>query len=556
MQYETRRRFRVIIPAFPNFNIYSSIARTTTALGPVSVATVASEIPGWDVEVIDENNCRDKFCPRDKNGRPDHQRLQADRPADVVGFYASLSSTVPRVFELARFYQQAGAVTLAGGKHVDYLPEEALANGIDTVCHGEGEETTVELLQGISDRDARRNIAGISFREGDEIHRTPDRDLRTIFDHLPFPDFSLVRYANIKIYPVSRTRGCNMNCEFCSVKGKPRCATPNRTVNEIIHLIETREARKFFEASDHFTADREGTLCFCRLLGDYLEQTGVRIQMTVQVRINDARDKELLQAMKRAGINGLAIGFESPIDEELIAMKKGYLSKQMLKWTKTLKRYGFFIHGMFIFGYPHREEHRKQHPEADLSVEERTHHFKHFIRKSRIDTAQVLLAIPLPGTELRTRLAAEGRLYDLGWEYYDGQFPLYEPAGEVAPEQLQNASGQIMGKFYSFGNLWRVIINIMFYFPLMVFPAVTTLLSLRVRPLAAAFRNWYKFFFRTRAIRLGGHFIVRNWVRNFRRSDFLDRLAAAKKKLQEKSTKNTHRTPPTGVDGTHLASGS
>ncbi|MBW2562268.1 MAG: hypothetical protein JRE40_15640, partial [Deltaproteobacteria bacterium] len=54
MEASTHRiRFRVITPAYPTFNIYSRIARKTTALGPVLVATVVSRMDGWDVEVID-----------------------------------------------------------------------------------------------------------------------------------------------------------------------------------------------------------------------------------------------------------------------------------------------------------------------------------------------------------------------------------------------------------------------------------------------------------------------------------------------------------------------
>ena len=88
-----RRRLRVIIPAYPAFNVYSRIARTTTALGPVSVATSVHEMEGWDVEVIDENNYQ-RFAPRNESGLPDHETLQKLRPADVVGFYGGLSSTI------------------------------------------------------------------------------------------------------------------------------------------------------------------------------------------------------------------------------------------------------------------------------------------------------------------------------------------------------------------------------------------------------------------------------------------------------------------------------
>jgi hypothetical protein len=81
-----RLRFRMIIPAYPAFNIYSRIAKTTTALGPLMVATIVSRMKHWDVEVIDENNYR-RFGPKEDTGRPDHNTLQAIRPADVVGLY-------------------------------------------------------------------------------------------------------------------------------------------------------------------------------------------------------------------------------------------------------------------------------------------------------------------------------------------------------------------------------------------------------------------------------------------------------------------------------------
>src|SRR3974377_1646718 len=89
---ENRRRVRVVIPAYPAFNTYSRVARVTTALGPVSIATTVHQIEGWDVEVIDENNYR-RSAPRNELGLPDHEILQKLRPADVVGFYGGLSST-------------------------------------------------------------------------------------------------------------------------------------------------------------------------------------------------------------------------------------------------------------------------------------------------------------------------------------------------------------------------------------------------------------------------------------------------------------------------------
>ena len=48
----------------------------------------------------------------------------------------------------------------------------------------------------------------------------------------------------------------------------------------------------------------------------------------------------------------VAIGFESPIAEELKAMDKRLKPEEMIALSRLYSRAGFFIHGMFIFGYP------------------------------------------------------------------------------------------------------------------------------------------------------------------------------------------------------------
>lgn len=530
-----RYRIRIIVPTFPPFNIYKRIARATTALGAVCVATSANKLTGWDVEVIDENNCRHKLCPKDKESLPDHVQLQKDRPADVVGFYGSLSSTIPRIFKLASLYKQLGVKTIAGGKHIENLPQEALANNIDVVVFGEGEKAIREILLAWQNKESLDNIKGIAFQRDGLMIKTEERPLITDLDELPFPDFNLIRYARIKLYPVSRILGCNMNCEFCAVKDRVRCASPQKMIANIAHLVETQKAKWFFETSDHFAANREEAIEFCGLLADYQKKTGVKIRMTVQIRLNDALYPELLEAMRRAGMNNVCIGYESPIDEELKAMRKGYLSRDMIEWTNIFHQFGFFIHGMFIFGYPQKNSPAGKEAEPIIPIAEKVKKFQNFIKKAKVDTVQVLLTVPLPGTDLRKRLEKENRLYhlkEIGWEYYDGQFPLFEPDNGVSPEELQQAVGKIMSSFYGFHHLWRLILSYVFEFPLIVFPAVLTLTTLRARYLTAAYRWWNKYCLRNLKLRFGGYFIVRGWFKQFKEDGFLEKLARAKKKLK------------------------
>ncbi|MDP2923705.1 MAG: radical SAM protein [Candidatus Omnitrophota bacterium] len=509
-----RFRLRIVIPAYPAFNIYSHIARQTTALGPVCVASAANEMEGWDVEVIDENNLR-LYGTRSDDGGANHEFLQRLRPADIVGLYGGLTSTIPRLYKVARFYKEKGVITIAGGQHfVEDNIAEALSSGVDYVVIGEGEETIRELLDTIQGKHEISKVKGIAYLNNGQVMRTPKREPLTDFDKLPLPDFSLLRYAEVKVYPVERIRGCGMDCEFCSVKGKPRNASPERLLESISSLLERKDARHFFIVDDLFGQQRDETIRFCNMLRDYQKNIGRRLNVTVQIRLDKAKDPELLSAMRQAGINTVAIGFESPIDEELKAMNKHIKSEEMAAFTKIFHKFGFLVHGMFIFGYPLNEGNHFK-----MSAKERVKHFRQFIRKTKIDTIQVLLAGPLPGTELRHRLAMQNRIYpieDIGWEYYDGNFPLFEPDEPMSAEEMQASVRKIMGKFYQFKYMFMIGLNI-FSFPALIF---------FLHNVKLGWRKWYRHW-RNALIRFGGWIIIKRWTSEFKKDKFLEKLKRA-----------------------------
>ncbi|MBN1868710.1 B12-binding domain-containing radical SAM protein [Candidatus Sumerlaeota bacterium] len=526
-----RSRFRVVVPAYPAFNIYSRIARLTTALGPVCIGTVVSRMEGWDVEVIDENNYR-KFGPKDSEGRPDHATLQLIRPADVVGLYGGLSSTIPRLYDLARFYREHGVITIAGGQHfVGENVRDALDNGIDYLVMDEGEETIQELLAVIRENREPDAVSGVAFMRNGQVVRTPDRPPIADFDGMPLPDFDLVRYAKIAVYPINWVRGCGMDCEFCTVKGRPRPASVHRIVEQIAALVETRKARQFFIVDDLFGQRRKESLELCRLLTEYQAAIGLKLDFTVQIRLDRASDAELLQAMRKAGVTMVCIGFESPIPEELEAMNKKVKPEEMLALTRLYHKAGFLVHGMFIFGYPLPEGVR-----LNLSVGQRVRHFRSFIRKSRLDTIQVLLPVPLPGTALTERLAAQNRIFSrdiVGWEFYDGNFPLLEPDDPLTPEEMHLALRKIMGRFYRFRFFFVIGLNILL-FPAMIFSVFN---------LGRGWGRWYRSW-RNALKRFGGWLVMRRWTAALKRSAFAERIVRARDGLRKARLASSRSATP------------
>ncbi|MEI6971157.1 MAG: radical SAM protein, partial [bacterium] len=491
----------------------------TTALGPVCVATAAKTADRWDVEVIDENNYK-RYGPRTGEGLTDHRTLQKMRPADVVGLYGGLTSTVPRLYEIAKEYKAMGVTTVAGGQHFagDNIAE-ALSSGVDIVVIGEGEEVIKELLALIAAGGDKSAVPGIAFLKDGNVVVTSARAPITDFDSAPLPDFSLVRYAKIKVYPINWVRGCGMNCEFCTVKGKPRPATPERVFRQITDLVEKHHARRFFLVDDLFGQFRSEAISLCKLLAEYQDAVGIRLEITVQIRLDKAKDTELLTAMRRAGIATVCIGFESPIEEQLKAMEKHLRPEDMVALARIYSKAGFFVHGMFIFGYP-----LAPGVEFRMPLDEQVKRFKKFIKQARLDTVQVLLPVPFAGTELTERLRKENRLFPLdviGWEYYDGNFPVFEPDQPNTPEQLHVAGKKIMGRFYSFKYMFDVGFRTLL-FPYMVF---------YLHNIRKGWQKWHKPWWNS-VIRFGGWVTIRRWTNEFKKGGFLNKLKLAEQRIR------------------------
>ncbi len=124
------------------------------------------------------------------------------------------------------------SVVVHGGPNVPRHPDDVevflRANPhVDVVVRNEGEQTVTELLhtlprqlagrQGVLPVDALGAVAGITFRDGDRIVRTPDRDRIADLDALPSPyleglfdEFDAARFAIVET-----NRGCPYGCTFC-----------------------------------------------------------------------------------------------------------------------------------------------------------------------------------------------------------------------------------------------------------------------------------------------------------------------------------------------------
>src|SRR3989338_6962978 len=320
-----KQLFRVIDPGYGKRNIFRFIARITMSLGPVAVATAAHRfIPWLAAEVISENNCRkNRGAPLDENGLIDHLSLQQTSRATVIGISASITNAVPRALAIIETYAHLPAelrpkAIIVGGWHAGDDPEPFLRAGATVVVHGEADLVIAPLVAALCHGQDLAEIPGISYWLGETIVRNGipndfDRNCapgqqgflvmpQEQMDSLPEPDFGLVRFATIKVLPVSRTRGCSGRCKFCRVKGVARYQSPEKLVAQIQSGF-SRGIRRYFIVDDRAEEDFDGFSRWLTLLDEWVEARHIKgLDISTQHRLSLAghpRADEALSLMRR-----------------------------------------------------------------------------------------------------------------------------------------------------------------------------------------------------------------------------------------------------------------
>lgn len=363
------------------------------------------------------------------------------RTADLVGI-STITPTASRAYELADGLRAAGVPVVMGGPHVTFRPEEALAHA-DWVVRGEGEAALPALVAALAAGGGDERLAGVpnlSWRgaHGAVTHNplAPPADL----DTLPSPDWSLVR-AGVgplgqmaqRTVPLQTSRGCPFGCRFCSVTEMFGRRMRHRAVDAVLEDLRplSGTGALVFFYDDNFAASPRRLRALC----EGIRREGLRLDWTAQVRVDVARDPELLALMKASGCHTLYIGLESADPDALAAMDKGQTVAQMRTALARIHAAGIHVHGMFVFGFD-------QDTPRTVAATVR------FAKETRIASAQFLLLIPLPGSPVHDELAAAGRLRDAPWQQFNGHHVVFQPQG-FTPRALQQAQLDAHSDFYS-----------------------------------------------------------------------------------------------------------
>jgi radical SAM superfamily enzyme YgiQ (UPF0313 family) len=426
------RKVLFIEPHAPRPHIFSRVV--IPRLGSVLLGTILQK-QGLEVKVVVE-----------EVAQPDYRALNF-KP-DLVGI-SSISSTAPRAYALADFYREQGIPVVLGGAHPSFLPAEGLEHADYVVC-GEGDQALPELVQAIEGGGDLSKVLNVCYREGDVIHKNPWRPFLADLDSLPIPNYHLIHQwrGNRGCIAIATSRGCPYNCSFCSVilmfGRKYRYNSVDRVLEEI--RINAARARHIFFCDDNFTTNRQRIKELC----ERILRGNLKVEWSAQVRVEAARDPELLDLMARSGCYTVFVGLESINPATLKAYNKSQDLDSIKECVINFHKFGINVHGMFVFGA------EQDHYQVIRDTVK-------FSRNIDLDSLQYLILTPLPGTPVYEEMEKQNRIICRDWSQYDGHHAVFQPR-QFTPYELQTETIRAMKKFYSWPSvLKRLVARDWFY---------------------------------------------------------------------------------------------
>jgi radical SAM superfamily enzyme YgiQ (UPF0313 family) len=381
-----------------------------STFSPLSLAYVAAVTPSsWDVKILDENFDLFHF-----------------EEADLVGITA-FTSSINRAYEIAQKYRERNIKVIVGGIHASMLPDEALQYA-DSVVVGEVESIWEDVIRDFENNSLSRKYIGPRI----DLSRFKIRPRRDLLH----PDYLW--------QSVQTSRGCPFNCYFCSVSKYLGKNYRQREAKDVLDELGEIEGEYVAFVDDNligYTSESKGR---ATELFEGMIDRGLSKKWWMQTSINAADDEHLVDLAVQAGCTFVFIGFETINSKTLQDMKKGVNLRigveNYRKVVDTFHKHGIGVFGAFIIGNDY---------ESPTYYKE----LSQFLIHSGIDSVQISILTPLPGTGLMEQMKKENRLvyqnFPQDWNKYRFSHMVHEPGG-VKVDTIYAGNNFIKDRLYSF----------------------------------------------------------------------------------------------------------
>lgn len=419
---------------------YGSFASVGSQAPPLGLCYLAASARkhGYSVQIID--------APALNMDIPSTMAEIAKIDADLIGVTASTVS-IFRASELAKTIKESGikAPVMIGGPHVSSLPRETLQEfpQFDLGVINEGELTLPEIIACHKQGKYTGGIAGIVYREGEEILLSPPRKNIEDLDILPYPAWDLLPYLPKHYKPsphsyrrlpsssLMSSRGCNGTCTFCArpfMGEKYRAHSAAYTLDMIERLVVDYGIKDIMFYDDNFLLDKKRVKTIC----EELLKKNYKISWSCLAR-PEITSVDLFDLIKKAGCWQIAYGIESADQTILDNIKKRVTLERISEVIKKTNQAGIHSRGYFMIGCP---------GETEATIEKTTR----FIRESGLKDFHVTFCTPMPGAELFDTAQNHGT-FERDWKKLGFWDPVFIPSG-MTKEQLIENHRRMYRKFY------------------------------------------------------------------------------------------------------------
>ncbi|MFH0975288.1 MAG: radical SAM protein [Spirochaetota bacterium] len=395
---------------------------------PLGLLVVAGLTPSdWDITIIDENL-----------GLPDYKQLP--RP-DLVGITA-FTSQAARAYKISDEFRKKNIPVVMGGIHASMCMDEVLKK-VDSAVTGEAESIWGQVLEDFKKNKLKRIYKG--------THLSLDKSPVARHDLLPEGYF----FGSIQT-----SRGCPLNCSFCSVTSFNGGKFRRRPIESIIEEFKTIREKHVLIVDDNFIGTSPVHIAETKELLRAMIKAKLSKTLITQVTINIADDDELLELTAKAGCKGIFIGFESVNDNGLLEvskkfnMRSGAKKRDFKESVRRIHKHGISIVGSFIMG-------------LDVDTKGIGQQIASAAKSYGIDALNAVFMTPLPGTRLWKKMESEGRItankFPEDWDYYTLTFPVVKYKN-LSWSNIIDENEICNRDYYSISNiLKRFFINLIFF---------------------------------------------------------------------------------------------
>ena len=296
-------------------------------------------------------------------GTDELRRALRHRQPILVGLGCSHTAigvaTLRRISKLIRDSVPNAHVT-AGGYFASFNSERLLSawSELDSIVVGEGEATTVELLERLATGAPVDACAGVRTRTNVLQPRPPIPNL----DDLPLPSRDCAGLPPSTMFPVSTSRGCTAHCTFCNVPrwtsefgGGWRGRSPAGVVDELAVLFREHGARRFWIVDSSYEDPVPSGYERMEAIADQLIERSLPVSYYVFLRaetVTTPRFTQLLSKLTRSGLRRVFVGVESGVDEQLKVLGKNAGRRQNENAIRVLREHGVTVATGFIMFTP------------------------------------------------------------------------------------------------------------------------------------------------------------------------------------------------------------